>query len=269
MKNTVKIAELTSAEAKESLTDKAVLLIPMGSLEDQGTHAPMGDYLTAEAVAIDIAKEATKQGVPTFVSPVIPFGGKDWFESSLGGVSLSHATIAAILDEMLACFTRHGLKRILIVNGHGGNVPPITEVAQNWRTKHGVYVTSMYLWQIGYGLLKEILGEEGAAKSSGHGADPLTSVAMHYFPDLLRTDLIKTPLTGLKLRGAEIGGFGFVNYGGVPFLAPLEAAETAPNGVWGGDPNLCSAETGQKLADKLIALGAGFIKDHVSKEFTD
>lgn len=266
MINKIKVAELTIEEARECLDDKAVLLVPMGSLEDQGKHAPMGDYLAAEAVALDIAAKAKEKGVATFVTPSIPFGGKDWFDSSHGGVSLSHATIVAILDEMFACFTRHGLKRIMIVNGHGGNVAPITEVTHKWRTEHDVFITSMYLWQISYGLLPELIGKEEAALSSGHGANPLTSVMMHYFPDLLRTDLITSPPSGLVLKGAELGGFGFVKYAGASIQAPVEAMETAPNGVWGGDPKLCSAQTGRTLSEKLVDIGSDFIVEHIAQE---
>ncbi|MGZ9724130.1 creatininase family protein [Rhizobium miluonense] len=267
MTNKIRIAELTSEEARQHLNAEAVLLVPMGSLEDQGTHAPMGDFMAADAVAMDIAKSARAAGVQTFVAPVIPFGGKDFFESSHGGVSLRHETLAMILNDMIGCFIRHGLKRILIVNGHGGNVPPITEVALRWRQSHGVFITSMYLWQISYGLLQKILGPERAAQSSGHGADPLTSVGLHYFPQLLRSDLMRNPTPGLKVGGVEVGGYGTLSYGGVSFQAPTEAAENAPDGVWGGDPHLCSAETGAALVAELVRLGAGFIKDHVARGF--
>lgn len=267
MTSKIRMAELTSEEARQHLNRDAVLLVPMGSLEDQGTHAPMGDFMAADAVAMDIARAAREAGVPTFVAPVIPFGGKDFFESSHGGVSLRHETMVSILDDMFGCFVRHGLQRILIINGHGGNVPPITEVALKWRHSHGVFIASMYLWQISYGLLQKILGPERAAQSSGHGADPLTSVGLHYFPQFLRPDLMRGPSRNLKVGGVEVGGYGTLLYGGVLFQAPTEAAENAPDGVWGGDPHLCSAATGAALVAELVRHGAGFVKDHVARGF--
>ena len=96
----IRMAELTSEEARQHLTSDAVVLLPMGSLEDQGIHAPMGDYLAADLMAMEIAKAAREGGVPPFVAPVIPFGGKDYFESSHGGISISHATLCGILDEL-------------------------------------------------------------------------------------------------------------------------------------------------------------------------
>lgn len=264
----IRTAELTSEEARQHLNGEAVILLPMGSLEDQGTHNPMGDYMAADALALDIARVAREQGTPTFVAPVIPFGGKDYFESSHGGVSLRHTTLVSVLDDVFGCFVRHGLTKILIINGHGGNVAPITEVTLKWRQTHNVFISSMYLWQISSGLLQNMFGPERAAASSGHGADPLTSVVMHYFPEFVRVDLMRGATKGLMVRGADVGGAGgTLLYQGALFQAPTEASEHAPDGVWMGDPHLCSPDTGAALVTQLARLGAGFIKDHVSRGF--
>lgn len=260
----LKIAELTSGEAKEWLTEDAVILLPLGSTEDQGTHAPMGDYLAAEHVALDICRAARDNGIPTFMAPVIPYGGRDFFISSHGGLSLQPATLVAVLTDMIESLTRHGLKKILFVNGHGGNVEPINEVALNLRLEKDIFVASMYLWQIAYKLLIKERGEEEAAKSSGHGADPLTSVGLHYFPELARPDLMGSPKTGLTLNGMSVTGYGEITYQDVEFQVPVTAAETAPEGVWGADPKYCNAETGKMLASRLASIGAGFIRDHVA-----
>lgn len=265
----LRIAELTSQEAREQLTEAAVILLPMGSLEDQGTHAPMGDYLAAEAVALDMARAARAAGVATFVAPVLPFGGKDYFDSSHGGISVRLSTLIALLDDMVDGLTRHGLRKILILNGHAGNVPAITEVTVRWRQKEGLFIPAMYLWQIAYELLKEILGPEGAAKSSGHGGDPLTSMGLHHYPGLLRPDLMRPPAKGGRVKGMEIGGFAAISYAGAKIQAPVEAAETAPDGVWMGDPRFSSAETGAALTARLVEIGVGLIRDHIAPGFPE
>ncbi|GHA62641.1 creatinine amidohydrolase [Amylibacter ulvae] len=267
MTDKIRVSELTSEESREFLTQDAVVLLPMGSLEDQGTHAPMGDYMAADCVAMDMAKEARKRGVMTFVAPVIPFGGADYFGSTHGGIAIRNSTLVAILDDMFASLSRHGLKKIMIVNGHGGNVPAITEVALRWRQKNGMFVPSMYLWQIAYELLKDILGPEQAAKTSGHGGDPLTSVGLHYFPEYLRLDLRQAPPKNQKAMGVDVAGFAAIKYAGARIQAPLEALESAPHGVWGGDPIHCSAETGKAVSDRLVDIGAGLICDHVVTGF--
>jgi len=260
----IRMGELTSQEARENLTGDAVVLLPMGSLEDQGIHAPMGDYMAADLVAVEIARMARSHGVATFVAPVIPFGGRDYFDSSHGGISVSHTTLAAIIDDMFACLNRHGIRKLMIVNGHGGNVPVITEVALRWRHKVGLFVPSMYLWQVAYGLLPGLIGPEKAAKSSGHGGDPLTSVGLHFYPDLLRPDLVRAAPQGAQVKGLAVSSFSTLRYDGANIQAPIEALEATATGTFGCDPTLSSADTGDMLVARLAEIGAGLIRDHVA-----
>jgi hypothetical protein len=78
----LRMAELTSAETRQALAHDPVLLLPLGSFEDQGPHAPMGDFLSADAVAGRIAERATQDGTPCLVAPTLPFGAADFFEPS-------------------------------------------------------------------------------------------------------------------------------------------------------------------------------------------
>lgn len=265
----IRMAELTSEEARQHLTSDAVVLLPMGSLEDQGIHAPMGDYMAADLMALEIAKAARAQGVATFVAPVIPFGGKDYFDSSHGGISISHATLCGILDDMFGCLDRHGIRKLMIVNGHGGNVPAITEVALRWRQKAGLFVPSMYLWQVAYGELPGLIGADKAKASSGHGGDPLTSVGLHFYPDLLRPDLVRPAPTGSTVKGLSISGFSSITFDGAKIQVPIEALEATETGAYGCDPTLCSAETGAVLVDRLAAIGAGLLVEHVARGLHD
>lgn len=265
----IRMSELTSEEARRSLTEEAVVLLPMGSLEDQGIHAPMGDYMAADLMAIEIAGAARADGVPAFVAPVIPFGGRDYFDSSHGGISISHATLTGLLDDMFSCLDRHGIRKLMIVNGHGGNVPAITEVALRWRHKAGLFVPSMYLWQVAYGELPGLIGAETAKRSSGHGGDPLTSVGLHFYPDLLRPDLVRPAPEGATVKGLDVAGFSAISYDGAKIQAPLEALEATGTGAYGCDPTLCSAETGAALVARLAAIGAGLVRDHVAKGLHD
>lgn len=269
MTDKLNMQELTSEEARQHLTGDAVILLPMGSLEDQGTHAPMGDYLAAECVAREMARTARGYGIPTFVAPVIPFGGKDYFDSSHGGISIRLSTLIALLDDMIEGLVRHGLKKILILNGHAGNVPAITEVTVRWRERAGVFIPAMYLWQIAYAVLPEILGAETARKSSGHGGDPLTSMGLHHYPEILRPDLMRPPATSGKVHGMAIAGFAAIRYDGASIQAPVLAAETAPDGIWMGDPKLSSAATGKALTERLCQIGAGLIRDHIAPGFPE
>jgi creatinine amidohydrolase len=255
----VLMAELTGGEAREIYARNPVILLPMGSHEDQGPHAPMGDFLSAARIAELIARRAGERGHETVVAPVLPFGGADYFGAMPGGIALEQATLRAVLDDMLACLLRHKLTRLIFINGHGGNVQAVHEASNAVYRAHGVLIPSLYLWRIGYGLLPGILGAEEAKGAAGHGADPLTSVAMHLFPALLRPDLVPDPSPLREVRGMEAVSFGNVKFEGAEIQLPVEYDEIAPNAVRSGDPRMCSAETGAALVEKLTELGANFI----------
>ena len=256
VKAKTRLGELTAGEMRAILPQRPVILLPLGSHEDQGPHAPMGDYLSAERVAEHIAERATSAGTPTFVAPVLPFGGADFFASMPGGISLSQSTLRAVLTDMLACLMRHGLDRIVVINGHAGNVQAVHDTTQVLWLQNGVLVPSLYLWRVGYGMLPSILGPDVAKRAAGHGADPLTSVAMHLFPELIRTDLIPEPNPAAVVHGLTVSGFGTATFEGVELAIPLEVEQIAPNGVFLGDPRLCSAETGAALVERLTETGA-------------
>src|ERR1700734_1751299 len=93
---------ITGGEARELYAKNPVIFLPMGSHEDQGPHAPMGDYLLAEKIAELAALRATANGIRTVVAPVLPFGGADWFSPMPGGIALSQGLLKTILDEIIA-----------------------------------------------------------------------------------------------------------------------------------------------------------------------
>ena len=251
----VRLAELTSAQAAERLASHCVVLLPLGSQEDQGPHAPMGDHLCAERVAVLLAERSCAAGHDTLVTPVLPFGGRDHFGSVAGGIALGQETLRAVLRDVTGCLLRHGCRRLIVVDGHGGNAQAIHDVTQEILLARRVLVPSFPLWRIAAGLLPELLGDT-AERSTGHGADPLCSVAMHLFAELIRPELMpEHPAAPRDIFGIAAGQFGEGTFEGVPICLPLEFA---PGGIV-GDPSLCSVETGAWLTERLISLGAALI----------
>jgi creatinine amidohydrolase len=261
----LRMSELTAGEARQEMARNPVILLPMGSHEDQGPHAPMGDWILADAIAERIAARATERGTRTLMAPTLPFGGADYFGSMPGGIALGQATLRAVISDMLDCLLRHGLNRIVVINGHGGNVQAIHDATHPIWVERRILIPSLYLWRIGYSLLPGIVGPERAAKVSGHGADPLTSIGMHLFPGLIRADLVPEPLPRQHMLGLELTAFGVARFEGAEVAVPVEYHEVAPDGVRGGDPRLSSAETGAALVEQLTEIGARFVQHHASQ----
>ena len=161
---------------------------------------------------------------------------------------------------MLACLLRHGLTRIVVINGHGGNVQAIHDATHPIWVERQILIPSLYLWRIGYSLLPGIVGAETSAKVSGHGADPLTSIGLHLFPELMRPDLVPSPLPQQEVMGIKLTAFGVGRFEGAEVAMPVEYHEVSPDGVRGGDPRLCKPETGAALVEQLTEIGARFVR---------
>jgi creatinine amidohydrolase len=263
----VHMGMITGGEARELYAGNPVILLPMGSHEDQGPHAPMGDYLLAEKIAELAAAKATAAGTRTVVAPVLPFGGADFFGPMIGGIAITPATLTAVITDMVASLHRTGLTRLIVINGHGGNVGPIAEVARAlYRDKKQV-LPSLYLWRIAYALMPGLIGADLAAKVAGHGADPLTSLGLHLVPEILRPDLIPaaTPLKRDPELDLAFTGLGTANFEGAEVGMPHEYDAVYTAGVAKGDPRLSSAETGRVLSEKLVEITSRFIAHFASK----
>src|SRR3954447_22203121 len=117
----VHMGTITGGEARELYARNPIILLPLGSHEDQGPHAPMGDYLLAEKVAELAAIRASQRGTRTVVAPVLPFGGLDWVGPIVGGTAISQTTLRSVITDMVDALHRKGLTRLIVINGHGGN----------------------------------------------------------------------------------------------------------------------------------------------------
>jgi creatinine amidohydrolase len=256
----VHMGTLTGGEAREILGLNPVILIPLGSHEDQGPHAPMGDHILAAAIAEAAALRATALGTRTLVAPLVPFGAADWFGSMPGGIALSHATFKGLVGDIVGSLHRNGLTRLVFVNGHGGNAGPLLEVARRVRQETGHLVPGLYLWKIAYALLPGIVGAEAARKVSGHGADPLTSLGLHLVPGMMRPDLVAAPepYKPDRLLDLPVSGMGALSFDGAEVSVPHDYDEVFTRGVGLGDPRLSSAGTGAALAERLADVVARF-----------
>ena len=108
--------------------DRAVL--PVGSTEQHAYLSLCTDSLLAERVAVEAAGPL---GLPVF--PVFPYGITPSLSAYPGTVTLSVDAFVRAMGEILESLYAGGVRRLLIVNGHGGN-SPLRHVAQEWTAKH-------------------------------------------------------------------------------------------------------------------------------------
>jgi creatinine amidohydrolase len=257
-----RIAELTAPEVASRLAAGAVAILPMGSLETHGPALPMGDYLVAEEIASRIASAALLKGADVLVAPAIPFGGEDFFAGVAGGITLSVATLTAVIEEMAEAFIKTGTRRIMIVNGHAGTIAPADAAARSMRHRHGVIIPALHLWREA-GKLHGELG--GQPITFGHGGDPVASVTMALKPELCRPEAARARAGTGPYLGVPPTGFGAIRAHGVEFAVPMWVEEVAPGGVAAPDPRGANSTHGLRIVEQLVAAGAAIcaqLRDH-------
>ncbi|HQT47444.1 MAG TPA: creatininase family protein [Acidocella sp.] len=255
-KQMFRLGDMTSPAFAQAAALKPIILLPLGSHEDHGPHLPMGDYLLAEDLALRIAQTATMSGVRAFVAPCLPFGVADYFGATPGGLALSAGSFRAVLRELLGGLLRHGLTNIVILNGHGGNVPVIHEVTLEIRQNQNLIIPSFYLWKIARKLMEDRLGS-GHLGRFGHGAEPLLSLTMALRGDAVQKRVGATEIAATML-GLPVSGFGTLDFLGLQIDAPVEFDQVPRDATRTSWP-LASGRLGEEVASALVEMAAKFV----------
>ncbi len=135
---TISAMNWSQVEAYLARDDRAVL--PLGSTEQHAGLSLSVDSILAERVATEAAAPL---GVPVF--PVQPYGLTPYFLAFPGSVSLRLSTYLALVRDILDSLHGHGFRRILIVNGHGGNAPA-GALAIEWMADHPGTAVKFHNW---------------------------------------------------------------------------------------------------------------------------
>jgi len=102
---------------------KNIAIIPVGSVEQHGPHLPLG---TDTIIPYELAKRISKNNNDkVIIAPPIFYGRSYFHKSFLGTISIRGEILVEFIEDVLCEFARNGVKKIILMNGHGGNVPSI------------------------------------------------------------------------------------------------------------------------------------------------
>lgn len=118
------------AQLEEHLVREDRCIVPLGCTEQHAWLSLSTDSILAERVSIEAAEPL---GVPVF--PVLAYGITPSFRAYPGSISVRVSTYAALLQDVLGCLAEQGFRRVMFVNGHGGNAPGKAAVEQ-WVADH-------------------------------------------------------------------------------------------------------------------------------------
>ena len=136
----MKIKDMNWMQVEDYLKrdDRAVL--PVGSTEQHAQLSLMVDCILSERVSIDAAEPL---GVPVF--PPVNYGITPYFRAFPGTISLRLETFVKVVRDILDSMAHSGFRRLLIVNGHGGN-GAVQHFAQEWAADHAPCRVVFHNW---------------------------------------------------------------------------------------------------------------------------
>ncbi len=137
----MRIADMNWMQVEEYLKRNDLAVLPIGSVEQHAYLSLATDAILAERVAVEAAEPL---GVPVF--PVVAYGITPNFRAYPGTVSLRIGTMLAVVRDALDAFAEQGFRRVLVVNGHGGNVPVRSLCAEWMASRPGVRVRFHDWW---------------------------------------------------------------------------------------------------------------------------
>ncbi len=136
----MRVADMNWMQLADYLTHDDKVVLPLGSTEQHAYLSLMTDAILAERVAVEAAEPL---GVPVF--PALAYGITPYFLAFPGSLSLRVSTYLAVVRDLLDALASQGAKRIVLVNGHGGN-SPAASLAGEWMADHPGVTVALHNW---------------------------------------------------------------------------------------------------------------------------
>jgi creatinine amidohydrolase len=236
--------EMTWPEVREALGAAKLAILPVGSHEQHGPHLALSvDIAGADSFARRLAEAVHPLAL---LAPPLNYGVSVHHMPFPGTLTLQPETFEQVLTDVAASFRQHGIRRIFVVNGHGGNQNALGLASLKMRRDLGVRM-AYTLWPVLGGLA---VAEHAKGRRIGHACLFETSLMMHLRPDLVRKDALTEGEMQPPLYGdAPTGGIeGFVYWD-----------ELTRNGAFQGATE-ARAEIGEKMTRVALDQVARFVR---------
>jgi len=249
----VTLERMTILEAKEAVKESnGVVVIPIGATEQHGPHLPL-DTDTASTVE-PVLRAARETRV--VVAPTISVGCSTQNLYFTGTIALKPSTLMELVKDICRSLIHHGFDKIVIVNGHGGNLSPLNVAAEDIKYETGVFICTVKCWD----LPGAPSPPPGTPEYDGHAGSQETSLMLYLRPE--DVDVTKYVDSPPKVQLTKYGCVWSPQYGPydtAPIAIMLDATECVDYGHF-GNPKFGSKERGQKVIEAWSKSLAEFLK---------
>jgi len=249
MKDQIYWEQLRSPQLKSLADVNAIVVVPVGSMEQHGPHLPVKvDALLATEVARRAAlKVQTHQ--PILVTPTVWCGLAEHHMDFCGTLTLDFETFHALLRNLCRSIRHHGFRRIFLLNGHGGNIAALNVICSELvRELEGLRVVSGTYWTLPEVAEKfaEILEVQQNVR---HAGEAETSMILALEPELVDQSILN-----------QADGTPEIPFYGSGVSRWVSFKEVSANGVI-GSPSVATAAKGELLLEVASEGIAGVLQN--------
>jgi creatinine amidohydrolase len=212
-------------------------VLPFGATEPHNLHMPYGtDNFQVDVIGDKACGRAYEAGAKVLLLPTVPFGVNTNHLQVPGGLALSlkPTTLLALLTDLVDSLERQGVRKLVLLNGHGGN-----ELKPLMRELH--HTSKVFLCLCDWFRMATDVYPRLFAKPGEHADEVETSFGLAFFPDLLKPELADA-------GAVKPTRFDAINRGWLSITRPWHLA-TTNTGM--GDPSAATADKGRRLMDVL------------------
>ncbi|MEQ8847623.1 creatininase family protein [Botrimarina sp.] len=246
-----RLAEAALPQLQES--PPRVAVIPMAATEPHGLHLPYAtDVIETDAIGDRACEIAHRRGAAVTLLPTLPFGVQTTQQAYPLAINLNPSTLFAVLDDIAQTLDNSGIRKAVILNGHGGN--DFYTWLKESHAERRVFVLQVNWFDVARGVAEGLFAGGG-----DHANEMETSLVLSLRPELVDMDRASDQATAR------------------PRLAAMREGWARAPRVWdrytkdsgAGDPRAATAEKGeqyaeavcQRIADLLVELDAAEIDD--------
>lgn len=226
----MELAFKTWTQVEEYLKSSQTLIVPVGSTEQHGPTALIGtDFLTAMDISRMVGEKSCR-----LVAPSLNYGMANHHLGFPGSASLNPTTYILVIKDLVESWKSQGFKNFLFINGHGGNIAPLTSAfSEIKRGSENSKLSLINWWHLK--CVQDYENEVFKEENGFHATCGEVSVTQHFHPEAFKTIpsqsfKVEKPITHWPLSSTEMKKF-------------------YPDGRMASNPALATTDHGQKIAN--------------------
>lgn len=235
------LSDLRGPQVDSSLNRDSIIVLPLGAVEQHGPHLPLNtDFVVADAASRQAVARVGEE-CDVWLLPTLPFTKSNEHLWAAGTMSLSAETLMRVLDDLGRSIATTPARRLMFINGHGGNSALVAMMNREIRLRHGLQTF------LSHPHMPADQGGPSSANELGmgiHGGMDETSVMLHLRPDLVDMGAAVRRVPEKLAENEQVRFGGRVSFGWL-------SNDFFPDGHI-GDPTGATAEIGARMFESAV-----------------